>query len=100
MSERPAYQADTSPGIGPFLGAVLAEKATWRWTFWTVTPREKYRSDDAHSPVAAMTIVLVQLLVPQKPLEGGIAQKVARMDWIGSALSLTMTTCILVGDVV
>ncbi|KAL7418362.1 hypothetical protein Q5752_006820 [Cryptotrichosporon argae] len=71
-------------GCGPFLGAVLAEKASWSWAFWII------------SPAAVLTIILIQFTVPHKPLEGGIKEKLAKMDWIGSLLSLTMIICILV----
>ena len=41
-------------------------------------------------------MVLVQFTVPQKPLAGGIKEKVESMDWLGSLLSLAMIVCILV----
>nr|XP_031860302.1 uncharacterized protein CI109_004186 [Kwoniella shandongensis]KAA5527374.1 hypothetical protein CI109_004186 [Kwoniella shandongensis] len=69
---------------GPFLGAVLAEKARWSWAFWII------------APLACMTMALIQFTVPQKPLVGGIKEKLKHMDWIGTVLSLTMTVCLLV----
>ncbi|KAK1925993.1 putative MFS transporter [Papiliotrema laurentii] len=69
---------------GPFLGAILAEKVRWSWAFWII------------SPLAAVTMLLIQFTVPQKALEGDIKQKMKHMDWLGGFLSLTMTVCLLV----
>ncbi|KAK4689043.1 hypothetical protein P7C73_g1064, partial [Tremellales sp. Uapishka_1] len=74
----------TGSAVGPFMGALLAEKVRWSWAFWIM------------SPLAALTMGLIYYTVPQKPIEGGVAQKMKSMDWLGSSLSLTMTVCILV----
>lgn len=41
-------------------------------------------------------MVLVFLVVPQKKLEGGIGEKIAKMDWLGSFLSALFSIAILV----
>ncbi|WWC69847.1 uncharacterized protein I206_103790 [Kwoniella pini CBS 10737] len=90
LRERGQYQSllgigiAMGSGVGPFLGAVLAEKVTWRWTFWII------------APLSALTMLLIQYTVPLKPVGGELKHKLAKMDWIGSILSLAMTICILV----
>nr|XP_018262690.1 uncharacterized protein I303_04169 [Kwoniella dejecticola CBS 10117]OBR84848.1 hypothetical protein I303_04169 [Kwoniella dejecticola CBS 10117] len=90
LRERGQYQSllgigiAMGSGVGPFLGAVLAEKATWRWTFWII------------APLSALTMLLIHYTVPLKPVSGDLKEKLSRMDWIGSALSQAMTVCILV----
>ncbi|OCF44230.1 hypothetical protein I317_01848 [Kwoniella heveanensis CBS 569] len=90
LRERGKYQSllgigiAMGSGVGPFLGAILAEKASWSWAFWII------------APLSALTIALIHFTVPLKPVEGEIREKIKSMDWIGSVLSLTMTVCILV----
>lgn len=91
---------------GPFIGAALAEGASWRWAFWLVVPRKKYSrdwqhcaglsSDDCMSTVSVITMAMIWIFVPLKPVEGNFFEKIKDMDWIGSVLSLAMTLCILV----
>ncbi|WVW84312.1 hypothetical protein I302_106346 [Kwoniella bestiolae CBS 10118] len=90
LRERGQYQSllgigiALGSGVGPFLGAILAEKVRWSWAFWII------------APLSALTMVLIQFTVPLKPVSGDFKEKLKSMDWIGSVLSLTMTVTILV----
>ncbi|WVR08410.1 hypothetical protein IAU60_005465 [Kwoniella sp. DSM 27419] len=90
LRERGKYQSflgigiALGSGVGPFLGAILAEKASWRWTFWLI------------APLSALTMALIHFTVPLNPVHGEIGDKLKSMDWFGSVLGLTMTICILV----
>lgn len=46
-------------GIGPLIGGSLAEKASWRWTFWFTVP------------MTLCTILVIWLLLPLKHVPGG-----------------------------
>ncbi|WWC94377.1 hypothetical protein V866_001219 [Kwoniella sp. B9012] len=90
LRERGQYQSllgigiALGSGVGPFLGAILAERVRWSWAFWII------------APLSALTMVLIQFTVPLKPVSGDLKEKLRSMDWIGSVLSLTMTVTILV----
>ncbi|WVF66413.1 hypothetical protein IAT40_001153 [Kwoniella sp. CBS 6097] len=90
LRERGKYQSllgvgiAMGSGVGPFLGAILAEKASWSWAFWII------------APLSALTTALIHYTVPLKPMEGLVSEKLRSMDWMGSVLSLSMTVCILV----
>ncbi|KAK8870131.1 hypothetical protein IAR55_000701 [Kwoniella newhampshirensis] len=55
---------------GPFLGAVLAEKARWSWAFWIIAPRgvkQKLKHMDWIGTVLSLTMTVCLLV----PLSGG-----------------------------
>ncbi|WRT68119.1 uncharacterized protein IL334_005094 [Kwoniella shivajii] len=90
LRERGQYQSllgigiALGSGVGPFLGAILAEKVRWSWAFWVI------------APLSTLTMGLIHFTVPLRPVSGDFKEKLRSMDWIGSVLSLTMTVCILV----
>lgn len=61
--------------IGPFISAAFTEKATWRATFWFISPLA----------IAAGGIVLVVL--PQKKPKDSFKSKLRKVDFIGSFFS-------------
>ncbi|EIN04453.1 MFS general substrate transporter [Punctularia strigosozonata HHB-11173 SS5] len=69
---------------GPFLGAVFSQKVTWRWTFW-FTP-----------PLTALCIFIVWTCIPLKRVPGDFKAKLAKVDFLGSALSLAANVLVLV----
>ncbi|PPQ68484.1 hypothetical protein CVT25_008410 [Psilocybe cyanescens] len=71
-------------GIGPLIGGSLAEKASWRWTFWFTVP------------MTLCTILVIWLLLPLKHVPGGAKDKLKKIDWLGSMLSLAAIVMILV----
>ncbi|KAF9556324.1 MFS general substrate transporter [Agrocybe pediades] len=71
-------------GIGPLIGGALSERATWRWTFWFTVP------------LTTVTIFLIWFLLPLKHVTGGVKEKLLKIDWLGSMLSLAAIVLILV----
>lgn len=69
--------------VGPLLGGLLAEKAGWRWCFWVTLP------------VSAAAVAFVMFVLPLKPVEGGIARKLAIIDYLGTALTLAGCTLVI-----
>lgn len=72
-------------GIGPVIGAVLAQKATWR---------DQYR---IMLPLSAVAGAIAWRFLPLKNVEGDWKRKVRAIDWIGAALSLAATLLVVLG---
>ncbi|TFK88335.1 MFS general substrate transporter [Polyporus arcularius HHB13444] len=91
LSERAAYQSALvmvyalAAGIGPFVGAVLSEKASWRWLFYI------------NLPVTGLAFALVAIFLRVNTPGGAIMMKLSRMDWTGNALIATGSTLTLIG---
>ncbi|EGV61709.1 hypothetical protein CANTEDRAFT_109342 [Yamadazyma tenuis ATCC 10573] len=71
-------------GIGPLIGGVLSEKASWRWTFWI------------SCPISVVCGLLVICFVPLKPVTGSFKEKLKQLDYLGFFLSLVGTIFVLV----
>ncbi|KAI3400703.1 hypothetical protein diail_1912 [Diaporthe ilicicola] len=72
---------------GPFMGAALTQKASWRWIFWCMVP------------FSAAGGVAITLCLNQTPIPGSFRSKMARFDWIGATVLTGSTTSFLVGVV-
>ncbi|KAJ4146883.1 hypothetical protein LMH87_001442 [Akanthomyces muscarius] len=60
--------------LGPVVGALLGEYASWRWIGWI------------NLPLVALCLPLSIFCLALKPLEGGLVQQLAGFDWCGLAL--------------
>lgn len=60
--------------LGPVVGALLGEYASWRWIGWM------------NLPLVALCLPLSIFCLTLKPLEGGLVQQLAGFDWCGLAL--------------
>ncbi|KAG8740940.1 hypothetical protein FRC12_015839, partial [Ceratobasidium sp. 428] len=69
-------------GIGPLIGGALST-AGWRWVFWFTVP--------------ITTACLVQLwwMLPQNKMSGGFREKLRKVDFIGSIISLAAGVLVL-----
>ncbi|KAK5204886.1 hypothetical protein LTR41_009422 [Exophiala xenobiotica] len=61
--------------IGPFISAAFTEKATWRATFWFI------------SPLAIVAGGIVLIVLPQKKPKDSFMSKIRKVDFIGSFFS-------------
>ncbi|EJF60042.1 MFS general substrate transporter [Dichomitus squalens LYAD-421 SS1] len=91
LAERGTYQGylilaySMASGIGPVVGGVLSDKASWRWIFYLNLP--------VTGVAAFLTAVFLHLHSP----EGSIWAKLVRMDWFGNALMVAGSTLTLIG---
>ncbi|OCF41607.1 major facilitator superfamily transporter [Kwoniella heveanensis CBS 569] len=77
--------------VGPLLGGVFTERATWRWCFWI------------NLPFGGIAAVAVFFLLPSRdpdvnentPADRTILGKLRRMDWLGTGLIFLVITCLL-----
>ncbi|KAI5120822.1 hypothetical protein M0805_003218 [Coniferiporia weirii] len=70
-------------GIGPLIGGVLSEKASWRWCFWITLP------------VSLCGMLIVTYILPLKSVEGDIRRKLLAIDYVGTALTLSGCTLVM-----
>ncbi|CAD6962975.1 unnamed protein product [Tilletia controversa] len=71
--------------IGPIIGGALTSKASWRWCFWLnlfFIP-----------PVGFLIAVCLRL--PTRKAQHTPLQRLARIDWLGTALILCSVICLL-----
>lgn len=71
--------------IGPLLGGIFVQKATWRWCFWLNLP--------ICGVALPMAIIFVTLTQPATDL----TSKLKRIDWIGNFLFISSLTSLLIG---
>jgi predicted MFS family arabinose efflux permease len=68
---------------GPLIGGALST-AGWRWVFWFTVP------------ISITCIVQLWWLLPQNELSGNFLEKLRKVDFVGSLLSLAAVVLILV----
>ncbi|KAJ3004101.1 hypothetical protein NUW54_g4970 [Trametes sanguinea] len=90
LVERGTYQGmltvswAVAGAIGPAIGGAFSEDATWRWLFYL------------NLPLAAICFALVALFLRVRTPEGGMLEKLRRVDWFGNGLIIAGTTLALV----
>ncbi|KAF5362270.1 hypothetical protein D9756_002066 [Leucocoprinus leucothites] len=89
LRQRGKYQAIIATisalgfGLGPLLGGVLAQQAGWQWCFWF------------NIPITIVAVTAVNLVLPLKPVEGNVRDKLLLVDYVGCGLTLVGSTLIL-----
>ncbi|KAL1921809.1 uncharacterized protein VTP21DRAFT_10451 [Calcarisporiella thermophila] len=58
--------------IGPFLGGVFVDRATWRWAFYV------------NLPIGAVAILMIIFVLRLPPVKGDFKSKIKRIDYLGS----------------
>ncbi|KAB5583489.1 major facilitator superfamily transporter [Coniochaeta sp. 2T2.1] len=71
--------------LGPLLGGLFVEKATWKWCFYI------------NFPFCALGFVMVPLFVKLRAPKSSFVSKLARVDWVGGFLFIGGTTSFLIG---
>ncbi|KAK0623889.1 major facilitator superfamily domain-containing protein [Immersiella caudata] len=80
LKERPLYLGllaiPMSAGsiLGPTIGALFSQRASWRWIGWI------------NLPIAAAGLALVFFFLHLRPLQASFGSKLRRLDWTGMAL--------------
>ncbi|KAJ3550297.1 hypothetical protein NM688_g5094 [Phlebia brevispora] len=69
--------------LGPLIGGLLSQKASWRWCFWVTLP------------VSAISVAIVLFVLPLKRVEGGMRRKLLAIDYVGVALTLAACTLLI-----
>ncbi|EIW62181.1 iron permease [Trametes versicolor FP-101664 SS1] len=91
LAERGVYQGfivlvwALAAGVGPVIGAVLAQKASWRWLFYL------------NLPLTGIAFALVSIFLRVRSPPGSVREKLARVDWIGNMLMAAGSTLALLG---
>ncbi|KAK4160329.1 major facilitator superfamily domain-containing protein [Cladorrhinum sp. PSN259] len=60
--------------VGPVLGAVFSEYASWRWIGWV------------NLPLVGICLPLTVWCLRLKPMEGGVRERLKKVDWMGIAV--------------
>ncbi|KAJ3552656.1 hypothetical protein NM688_g4034 [Phlebia brevispora] len=91
LKERGKYQGinegvvAVSNGIGPILGGLFSEYTTWRWAFWI------------NLPLSGLAIAVGVWLLPLKGVHGNMREKLLKIDYVGSLLTIISSILILIG---
>jgi MFS family permease len=72
-------------GVGPVLGGVLSELATWRWIFWI------------NLPISGTAFMLLWLFLDVHNPRTQVMEGVKAIDWFGSLSMLGFTLMLLLG---
>lgn len=70
--------------VGPVLGGAIADNTTWRWVFYIMFP------------FCAFGLISIPFLLTLKPKVETMGQKLARVDWVGSAIFMVSATLFLI----
>ena len=73
-----------SNSLGPIIGGIFTESVSWRWCFYI------------NLPLSALAMVIVIFVLPLKRVKGGIMEKLRKLDWYGSILTLAWAVLVLV----
>lgn len=70
--------------VGPFVGGGFATAGLWRWLFRVI------------AILGAIVAVVVHVIVPLKPVQGSVVEKLKMIDYVGILLSSAATIFLLI----
>jgi MFS family permease len=91
LKERGKYQGilgcfvALSNSLGPIIGGIFVEKASFRWCFYI------------NLPLTAISFIVIVFLLPLRRVKGGMMEKLKRLDWYGSFLTISWAVLVLLG---
>jgi MFS family permease len=103
LKERGKYQGflgsaiAIGSGIGPIIGALFSQSATWRWYPFS-DRRANNRVFWFSVPISVLCILQLYFFLPLTKVSGNIMSKLKKIDYAGSLISLAATIFILVPD--
>lgn len=71
-------------GLGPLIGGVVTERASWQWCLWFIVP------------VIIVIMILLALVIPKSRVPGGSWTKIKMIDWFGLVISMGAVLLLLV----
>lgn len=71
-------------GLGPLIGGVVTERASWQWCLWFIVP------------VIILIMILLALVIPRSRVPGGSWTKIKMIDWVGLVISIAAVLLLLV----
>ncbi|KAI0701349.1 MFS general substrate transporter [Cytidiella melzeri] len=74
-----------SNGFGPVIGGLFSQYTTWRWAFWI------------NLPLGGIAILVGIWLLPLKSVKGDMREKLLRIDYVGSLLTICSSVLMLLG---
>ncbi|KAG0095718.1 hypothetical protein BGZ93_005533 [Podila epicladia] len=89
VAQRARYQSiiwatyAVSSILGPLLGGVFVEHATWRWCFWM------------NLPLGALASVVIVLFYKMPFQKTGLKEQLRRIDYLGVFFIMAAITCLL-----
>ncbi|CAL1715229.1 unnamed protein product [Somion occarium] len=91
LAERGTYQGligltiALASGIGPPIGGLLAQDASWRWLFYI------------NLPLCGISFALVLFFLRVRTPPGTVFEKLSKIDWTGNVIIITGTTLAVIG---
>ena len=71
-------------GLGPLIGGVVTEKASWQWCLWFIVP------------FIFCVMILLALVIPKSTVSGDLWTKLKIIDWAGLLISIAAVLFLLV----
>ncbi|KAI8993337.1 major facilitator superfamily-domain-containing protein [Pilobolus umbonatus] len=71
--------------VGPLLGGVFVDHATWHWDFWL---------NVILAPIAFI-VVFIYLREPEEKVHTSFLEKLKRIDWFGTIFAISFIVCLL-----
>jgi len=82
-------------GIGPLIGGVFSQTATWRWYDFSETISD-FRVFWFSVPISVLILIQLYFFLPLTKVSGNMGSKLKKIDYAGSVISLAATIFVMV----